>query len=239
MANKGNSGQDVKTDAPKSLNEQNWPRLLALVAMNIGVFGVLAAIDPTPYIELAKPWKFLLPAGGGFALIALLNGQLRDQDKDRLVFLKWQNPLPGSEAYTFYAMQDRRFSQADVLRIFHPDSATLADPQKQNAHWYNHVFLPVQNRPAVLQAHRNFLFARDFTALSVMMFIVFGAAGYFLITPFAKWGGYCFLLLGQYGLSLRAARTYGVEVVKNAMAQAVGTATNPARDASNHTLAET
>jgi hypothetical protein len=220
MATKDNSGEDGKSGA-KSLNDQNRPKLAAVIGLNIVVFGVLTAIDPAPFLDLTKPSKFLLPAGAGLALIIVLNGLLGGKAKSRLVFLKWQNPLPGSEAYTVHAKNDERFSDDEVLRIFHPDAATLADPQKQNAHWYNNVFLPVQDVPAVLQAERNFLFTRDYAAFSVIMFVVLGAAGYFLITPVLKWAAYCAFLLVQYVLAGIAARNYGIETVTNAMAQGI------------------
>jgi hypothetical protein len=219
MADKNNS--DEKPAAGKSLNEQNWPRLAAVVGINIVVFGVLTAIDPTSLLELAKPWNFLLPAGAGLALVSVLNGLLRGEAKDRLVFPEMKIPLPGSQAYTVHARNDPRFTEAEVLEIFRPDAATLADPQRQNAHWYANVFLPVQDLPAVLQSERSFLFTRDYAALSIIMFVVLGGAGYFLITPVLKWLGYCAFLLVQYILVALAARHAGIDTVTNAFAQAV------------------
>jgi hypothetical protein len=215
--------EQAQAGKAKPLNEQNWPRLAAVVGVNIVIFGVLTALDPTPLLDLAKPWKFLLPAGASLALISVLNGLLRGNAKARLVFPELKIPLPGSEAYTVHAKNDPRFTEAEVLAIFNPDAATLADPQRQNAHWYANVFQPLQDRPAVLQAEQNFLFRRDYAAFSVMMLVVLGGAGYFLITPVLKWLGYCAFLLVQYVLVALAARHSAVETVTNAFAQAVST----------------
>ncbi len=218
MANKDNSGESAKAGEKKSLNEQNWPRLLAVTGLNFIIFGVLTATDPTPISKLAKTWEFLIPAGVGLALICVINGLLNGEAKSRLVFWKWQNPLPGSEAYTVHAKNDPRFTGIDVDRELGVGDAERGDPKMQNAHWYKNVFYPTQDAVAVQQANRNFLFTRDYAAISFMMLVVFGTAGYFLITPVAKWGLYSVGLLVQYLLVLRAARNYGIETVTNAIA---------------------
>jgi hypothetical protein len=105
---------DDSASAAKSLNEQNWPGLLAITALNVIVFAVAVGVGPTPFSKLTAAWAFLLPAGVGLALIRVINGLFPAKVKDCLVFWKLQNPLPGSQAFSFYAANDDRFKIEDV-----------------------------------------------------------------------------------------------------------------------------
>jgi hypothetical protein len=239
MADKDSSDKtdsDAKASAGQSLNEQNWPGLLAITAFNLIVFAVVAATDPKWLSNLATAWAFLLPAGVGLTMIRVVNGLINARNKDRLVFWKWRHPLPGSEAFSVHARNDDRFTEQDVkgkLSTLGVDPKTLEDPAAQNAYWYRSVFYPLQDKPAVQQAARNFLFARDYTAISFVMLIALGIASRLVI---AKWPLYCGGLLAQYLLVRWAARNYGIETVKNALAAWVSapvkTGTTPQDDRS-------
>jgi hypothetical protein len=234
MAGKGSSAGGSNASAPKSLNEQNRLSLWAVTLLNAIVFAVVMGVDPTPFSKLADVWAFVLPAGFGLAvglaIIVVINGLIDKTDKHRLVFWKWNDPLPGSQAYTVYAKEDERFTQDDVLTKLRDGlkgTATerskkceeiMASPAKQNDRWYQEVFQPMQDKPAVQQAERSFLFASDYTAISFLMLIVVGAAGYFVINTPVIWGLYCGALILQYLLVRWAARNYGIETVKDAFA---------------------
>jgi hypothetical protein len=225
MADDGNSGKSSEaSDKPsggKSLNEQNWPGLLALTAFNLVAFGVVTAIDPTSFSKLATAWAFVLPAGVGLAMIRVINGLINAKTKDRLVFWRWGNPLPGARAFTVYARDDDRFTWDAVVRKLQQlgvDPKELEDPRKQNAYWYRDVFYPVQDRPAVQQAERNFLFTRDYAAISFVMLFALGFAGYLVMASPTNWLLYFIGLIFQYLLVRWAARTYGIEAVRNALA---------------------
>jgi hypothetical protein len=234
MTGKGSSDGGSNTSAAKSLNQQNQPSLWAVTLLNVIVFAVVMGVDPTPFSKLADAWAFVLPAGFGlavgWAIIIVINGLIDKTDKHRLVFWKWNNSLPGSQAYTVYAKEDERFTQDDVLTKLRDGlkgteaerskeyEEIMASPAKQNDRWYHEVFQPMQDKPAVQQAERNFLFACDYTAISFLMLIVFSAAGYFVINLPVIWGLYCGALVLQYLLVRWAARNYGIEAVKNAFA---------------------
>jgi hypothetical protein len=112
MADKDTVDSGSKTSAAKSLNEQNWPGLLAISGLNIVVFAVVTGVvgpDPLQYSKLAEAWAAVLPAGVGLALIRVINGLISGNYKDRLVFpWHWKYPLPGFRAYSVYAK--KRFS---------------------------------------------------------------------------------------------------------------------------------
>jgi hypothetical protein len=82
-----------------------------------------------------------------------------------------------------------------------------------------------------MQAHRNFLFTKDYAAISLVMLVAFGIvgnisvilAGYFAVQPFDIWSiviGIIYFvgLILQYLLTVQAARNYGVETVTDAIA---------------------
>jgi len=127
----------------KPLVEQNWAGLLAITALNLIVFAVVAAIDPTPFSELAMAWAFLLPAGVGLAMIRVATGLFSAKTRDRLVFWRWRHPLPASQAFTVHAKNDERFTEAQVGEKFGITDAIKNDPKEQNAHWYKAVYYPV------------------------------------------------------------------------------------------------
>jgi hypothetical protein len=92
-------------------------------------------------------------------------------------------------------------------------------PAKQNAHWYKNVFHPMQDKPSVRQAELNFLFTRDCAAISFVMLLALGAAGYLVFKSTRTWEWYCSGLVVQYLLVVLAARNYGAATVTNALAE--------------------
>jgi hypothetical protein len=239
MADKAVSDDGAGKNAAKSLNEQNWPGLLAITALNVVVFAVIAGVDALPLENLAKAWAFLLPAGVGLAMIRVINGLIKAKNKDRLVFWKLRHPLPGSQAYTVHARYDDRFTHQQVIDKLRAELGErgerelMVDPARQNAHWYGTVYYLTQDKPSVQQASRNFLFTRDYAAISFVILIAFGLvgnsaiilAGYFadpagdhvtksIVIRLLYGGG----LMLQYLLVRWAARNYGIEIVSNAIA---------------------
>ncbi|MCD6337884.1 MAG: hypothetical protein J7M29_00685, partial [Verrucomicrobia bacterium] len=119
-----------------------------------------------------------LPAGLGLVLTGILNAQLSADTKSRIVFLRWRNPLPGCEAFTRYAHSDPR---VDLIALENQYGPLPTDPRTQNTLWYK-LYKTVEMEPAVVQAHRAFLFARDYTCIALMMLVMFGGAALFQIS---------------------------------------------------------
>jgi hypothetical protein len=247
MADKNPSDSGSNTSAAKSLNEQNWPGLLAISGLNIVVFAVvIGAIGPDPvqFSKLATAWAALLPVGVGLAMVRVLNGLISGKYKDRLVFpLNWQYPLPAFRAYTVYAKNDYRFSENDVKNKLFASAADYIritqTPKDQNAHWYKNVFHPTRDKPSVRQAELNFLFTRDYAAISFIMLLALGTAGHIVIESTAIWELYCCGLIVQYLLVMLAARNYGADTVTNAIAERLNSPEVPANGTDGAEQAET
>jgi hypothetical protein len=206
------------TTAASSLKDGNSKTLFALLALNVAAFFLVShasAISIGDWAKLATGWMTALPAGVGVAVTGLLNSLVSSNTKARLVFWRWNNPLPGSEAFTHHGPNDYRVDMA-ALAAKHGPLPT--DPKQQNVLWYR-IFKSVSKEPSVEQAHRHFLFARDFAFMALVMLLVLGIAAAIFIHPISTTEIYVLLLAIQWGIATRAANVGGHRFVTNVLAQ--------------------
>lgn len=200
-----------------SLKGQNSAGLYALMAANLALFyGVVQhdAILAGDWAETASRLAEAIPAGLGLALTGLLNAQLPAEAKARIVFLRWRDPLPGSEAFTKHGPADPRVDVAALESAFGPLPVM---PREQNALWYK-LYKSVSSDASVTQVHRAFLFTRDYACLALFAWVVLGAAGFVQIPSVRTALGYVAVLGAQFLLARRAARTHGVRFVTTVLA---------------------
>jgi hypothetical protein len=200
----------------KSLKNQNTPRLFFVVAANVLVFT--AIVFGVEWIqadsEVLSRISTMLPLGLALVFVGVVNAIIGPKAKARLVFWRWDHPLPGSEAFTRYAHEDHRVDLVELEKKYGP---LPDDPSRQNNLWYK-LYQTVQNEPSVIQAHKEFLFCRDYTALSLYMLAGFGAVGFIMLESNTISAGYFILLLLQYLLAISAARNHGRSLVTNVLA---------------------
>lgn len=160
-----------------------------------------------------QPWD-ALPAGLSLALTAIINAQLPASAKERIVFMRWTNPLPGCEAFSRYAKSDPRVDAAFLERTFGP---LPTDAAEQNALWYR-LYKSVEFDPSVLQAHKAFLFARDYTSIALMMSFFLGTIG-FIVMPDTHVAIYFLVfLIFQFVIGGQAARNHGKRLITTVLA---------------------
>lgn len=201
----------------KSLKDANRISLYGLVILNAVLFVGIVQSGSLLAGTFTISWSSLtgaLPAGAIAALVGLLNAQVSALNKARLVFGRWRHPLPGSEAFTKHLRADPRIRAERLEQLFGP---LPSDPQDQNSLWYEFL-KSVETEPAVWQAHREFLFARDYSFLSLLMLLTFGTGGFFLISTLQVSLIYAALLVLQSLLTIRAARSYGRRLVTSVLA---------------------
>jgi hypothetical protein len=131
--------------------------------------------------------------------------------------------LPGSEAFTKYVYEDHR---TDVVELNQRYGPLPDDPDRQNRLWYK-IYKQFEEEPSVLQAHKEYLFTRDYAALALYLLAGFGGAGFFILNSFALAGGYFILLFLQFFIAVKAARTHGKSFVTNVLALASAGKGNP------------
>jgi hypothetical protein len=122
--------------------------------------------------------------------------------------------LPGCRAFTHLAASDPRVDVHALERVLGP---LPTDPRGQNALWYR-LYKTVEGEPAVVQVHRAFLLARDYTCLSLMILAVLGTAGAIQIGEFAGKAVYVAMLALQFVLAGQAARNNGRRFVTTVLA---------------------
>jgi hypothetical protein len=62
------------------------------------------------WVITAKNLPEILPTGLCLVLVGVANAQLTGDAKARIVFFRWRDPLPGSEAFTRHAIADPRMT---------------------------------------------------------------------------------------------------------------------------------
>jgi len=201
----------------KSLKDQNKLMLFGLISLNLAIFYLVVqgnTIIIGDWSSVILDLDAALPAGIGLALIGIINGLFSANAKARIVFMRWDDPLPGSEAFSRYADTDPRVDMETLNR----EHGTLpTDPRQQNSLWYR-LYKSVESDPSIMQVHREFLFSRDYTSLALMMVVLLGAAGFIQIsTTWMAWGYLAWLLL-QFILAGRAARQHGKRFVTTVLA---------------------
>jgi hypothetical protein len=204
--------------AATSLKDRNARALYSLLAFNVAAFYALAHLDAIAagdWAKVASGWTAMLPSGVGVALTGLLNNLISSDTKAKLVFWRWHDPLPGSEAFTRHGPKDHRVDMA-ALAAQHGPLPT--DPKGQNILWYR-LFKSVSTEPSVEQAHRLYLLARDYAFMALVMVVVLGTAAAIFIRPIFTAEIYVLLLVIQWGITTRAANVGGHRFVTNVLAQ--------------------
>ena len=135
--------------ARSTLKDQNRPALIGLLFINLAVLVVLVQTGQltAPDVDaLVKHWQTLLPAGIGVALAGVVNGLLSADNKARLVYWRWSNPLPGSRRV--FALRPERDARIDMDALSRVVGHWPAEPRQQNAAWYR-LYKSVEHEPAV------------------------------------------------------------------------------------------
>jgi hypothetical protein len=200
-----------------SLNDKNKLALYGLMAANIALYyGVVQndAILAGNWVSLVRNVGEVLPAGLGIILTGVINAQIPPEMKARIVFMSWNNPLPGCKAFTRHAKSDPRVDITCLELTYGP---LPTDPREQNALWYK-LYKSIEQEPSVRQVHRAFLFTRDYTSLALMLMVVLGIAGFFQIPSTRTAIFYLTVLLFQFVLAGQAARNHGKRFVTTVLA---------------------
>jgi hypothetical protein len=200
----------------RTLKDQNWPAVAAVLGLNIGILALFLQaghLDAQNMSDLLR-WRLGVPTGLAVAVTGLVMGLMSSNAKARLVFWRWTHPLPGSFAFSRYVGRDPRIDQHALRAKVRP---WPADPKQQNTLWYR-FYKSVEREPAALDAHRYFLMARECTAIAALM-VPLGA---FLSVWHLGWAGeagwYVAALIAQYLLARHAASTYGLRLVTTVLA---------------------
>jgi hypothetical protein len=115
-------GRGIHLSAPagKSLKEQNRWQLWLILAANVVAFYFVLQSDVLSTAGLKGIFATvsnLLPIGLAIVVTTVLNGVLKSSVKDRLVFLRWKDALPGHRAFSEYGPADPRIDMAALKKL--------------------------------------------------------------------------------------------------------------------------
>lgn len=199
--------------------DQTPSRLIAVLVANVVAFVIFLksdAISTAEFRRLTGEVQDLLPGVLGIALLTVVNGLTGSNMKARLVFLRWSDPLPGCRAFTEHAPKDPR---VDMGALSQKLGEMPTESREQNATWYR-LYRSVKSDPAVVQNHRDFLFTRDYAALSALMLVGLGGLALYQFEDWKRSSLYIVLLAAQYAVVRHVAARYGSRFVSTALAVA-------------------
>lgn len=206
------------------LKEQNRLQLWLVIVANAVVFlgaAQWAKIELSGFRAAVEDAAKFLPAGLAVIVATVANGLLSSAMKDRLVFLRWKQALPGHRAFSVHAASDPRIDPARLKKA--RGNKLPADPEAENRLWYR-FYLEVQDVPAVVQVHRDYLLLRDYAGLAALFLVGMGIADFFVVASPKALGMHVAILLLQFLVVRHAAMTYGIRLVCTVLAQKAGKA---------------
>ncbi|MER8689990.1 hypothetical protein NKJ36_30815 [Mesorhizobium sp. M0142] len=210
----------MSTDGPpRSLKDQTRWQLWLTIAANFALFYGVAQSDALAVSGikgLLVGAANLLPVGLALIVTSVANGLLNAAAKARLVFLRWHFALPGHRAFSRHGPTDPRI---DMSRLKDSLGDTFPrTPGDENRLWYR-FYKDVESETAILHAHREFLFTRDYAAFSFLFLFGFGTAAVFMVQSLRVSFIYCAVLLLQFLVVRHSAATYGVRLVTTVLAR--------------------
>ncbi|PTQ76455.1 hypothetical protein C8R26_11748 [Nitrosomonas oligotropha] len=202
----------------KSLKEQNRWQIWLIVSANALVLLGVTRENAISLIGLNSAFDThnLIPVGTALTISIVLNGLLSADAKSKLVFLRWHNTLPGHRAFSKYAKHDPRIDLKELQKLH--GSMLPEDPIEENRVWFR-MYKDVENTPAVLQVHRDFLLLRDYTGLSILFLFFLGSIGFYAIESLDTAELYCGMLFIQYVIVRQAASNYGIRMVTTVLSE--------------------
>jgi hypothetical protein len=223
----------LSTQAGKSLKEQNRWQLWLVIAANVVAFYFVLQSDVLSTAGLKGIFATvsnLLPIGLAIVVTTVLNGILKSNVKDRIVFLRWKDTLPGHRAFSKHGPADPRIDMAVLKKLCANKLPT--DPADQNRTWYR-MYKSVEHHPSVSQVHKDFLLTRDYAGFAAIFLIVFGTAAMLVVQSWRISLGYCAALLFQWLIVRHAASTYGIRFTQTVLAEKFAAAPGKGRGAAS------
>lgn len=197
-----------------SLKDINRPALVLVLVANVLLYYVAFSwFDLMQFFELVANYESYLPGAFLVLVAGILNSQLDHKTKARLVFWRWNHPLPGCYAFTDIMNTDDRINPTILRTIYDP---LPIDPVEQNQLWFK-WYRELQNETSINQAHREYLFTRDWTGLVVLLGIVMIPLA-FLQMEQMQASTFLAIMIVQYIVVRWSARNHGRRFVASVLA---------------------
>jgi len=204
----------------KYLKTKNAPLTWSFLGVNIAILLAIILSGKADLTSLNAIWTQMTVKDGITAtalpvLAIILAGFLGDLGKARVVFWRFQNPLPGCRAFSKFIRSDPRIDYKALAGILGHFPET---PHEQNALWYK-LYKAHADKLTVAQAHRVYLLTRDLAAGSFVLMFAFVLAASISDASLSTKLGYGGFLVTQYAITACAARNYGNRFVTNVLVE--------------------
>lgn len=110
--------------------------------------------------------KSLIFLALGIAVV-VLDGIIPARFRDRLVHFRWNNPMPGSRAFSKIAPSDSRI---DIKKLKASHGRFPKKPDDQNKLFYN-LYQSVAKLPSIESGHKSYLLTRDLATMTYILVI--------------------------------------------------------------------
>lgn len=209
----------------KSLKERNAWLIRAAMIGHILAFLWVAA-EPTKLLSLNQAnladrlEAAAAPGAAALGLIViaslLLLGLVPPNWRDRLLHWRWNDPLPGSRAFSEIGPE---CGKVDMRRLRKKYGPLPRAGERQNSLFYR-IYRDHRDELGVLDAHGRYLAARDIGTITALLMIVL---------PWLSWWAsgdgpvsiaYGVSLFVVYALCVVAAKNYSLRMVQNVLAVA-------------------
>lgn len=203
----------------QSLKDRYRLQLFAALAVNLAIYYALVmgiSLTRLRVDTMVAHLSGLLPGGLAVALCGILNSQLTALQKARLVFLRWNDPLPGCRAFSHHVVRDPRIDMKAVQAKWSP---LPNDAHAQNALWYR-IYQQEQGAQAIDHLNKSWLFARDYACMSVLLLVALGTLGVFQMPDPQSWCVFMGIVFVQFLLARRSAVLHAERLITTVVAQA-------------------
>lgn len=102
-------------------------------------------------------------------LTLLINGILKTDYKNIMVFWKVKQPLPSYRVFSHLVKNDHRIDYDELNTKYNP---LPLDPESQSKLWYK-LLKKYPDDEMILQSHRDYLLYRDLTAISFLLSVIY------------------------------------------------------------------
>ncbi|MGO9566616.1 MAG: hypothetical protein ACLP5H_03645 [Desulfomonilaceae bacterium] len=104
----------------------------------------------------------------GLHLLALLLSYILPPEfKHRIIYLRWNDPLPGSRIFSSLVDKDSRISRKELVKKY---GKLPTDPVEQNKLWYK-IYKTKQSDEVVLNSHGRWLLFRDIFSILLILIV--------------------------------------------------------------------
>ncbi|ATW03230.1 hypothetical protein CHN51_06485 [Sphingorhabdus sp. YGSMI21] len=182
------------------------------------------ALEPAKIIKgsvsdfLHKLEAVALPGSMSLGLIVIaslvLLGLVPPNWRDRIIHLRWQNPLPGCRAFTSIGPAA---SHVDMDGLSARLGQLPSDAAEQNKLFYR-IYKPLRDDVGVCDSHRRYLAARDIGTITALLVVPLSLLAFVATDNAGRSMLYGLFLLATYLFCAIAAKNYSLRMVQHVLA---------------------